>query len=125
MSDARTLDSIDTATVTMDGYQNAARSYAIYPEQRGIEYTVLGLTSEAGEVAGKVKKQIRDGSKWTGEQMEDHRQAVIDELGDVLWYAAELAHQLNITLGEVAARNIWKLAGREKRGTLRGSGDKR
>ena len=116
---------IDPSTITMDGYQNASRPFAFYPEDRGVEYTALGLASEAGEVAGKVKKQIRDGSNWTEEQREAHRQATIDELGDVLWYAAQLARQLDTTLGEVALTNVRKLDARKRRGTLAGSGDNR
>lgn len=108
-----------------DNYQREAKRSAIYPEESAVEYVALGLASEAGELAGKVKKQIRDGRNWNGEKLEDHRQAMIAELGDVLWYAAEMAGRLNVTLSEVMQRNLDKLRDREERGVLGGSGDNR
>lgn len=103
-----------------DAYQKSTKATAIYPRDQGILYTILGLTNEAGEVAGKYKKFIRDGSHWM-----DVRQMLIDELGDVLWYAARLADELDADLSEVMERNLSKLKGRSARGTLGGSGDKR
>lgn len=108
-----------------DDYQRLARTTAIYPAERGVEYVALGLASEAGEVAGKIKKQIRDGANWTGEQREEHRRAILAELGDVLWYAAELASNYGVSLGEVAEANIAKLQSRQARNVLSGSGDTR
>lgn len=100
-----------------NAYQAQALKTAIYPEANRILYPALGLTNEAGEVAGKVKKIIRDGnvSHW----------AVAKEIGDVLWYAAVLAHDLGFTLEEIAQDNLDKLASRASRGTLKGSGDNR
>jgi NTP pyrophosphatase (non-canonical NTP hydrolase) len=77
----------------------------------------MGLANEAGEVLGKVKKIIRDGTF--------NREDIADELGDVLWYAAALARDLNVDLSTIARRNLNKLASRKERGTLGGSGDKR
>ena len=111
--------------MTPNEYQQRAAALAIYPEERAIEYVALGLASEAGEVAGKIKKAIRDGRNWSGEQREDHRQNVKAELGDVLWYVSELARQLNLTLDDVMQHNIDKLESRQKRGTLTGNGDNR
>jgi NTP pyrophosphatase (non-canonical NTP hydrolase) len=85
-----------------------------------IVYATLGLTNEAGEVAGKVKKIFRDHG---GLITEEDRAALALELGDVLWYLAELCTQLGLSLEVVAARNIEKLRGRQARGTLGGDGD--
>jgi NTP pyrophosphatase (non-canonical NTP hydrolase) len=85
-------------------------------------YSVLGLTSEAGELAGKVKKLFRDSD---GEMTHEIREKMIGELGDVLWYLAQISTDLTIPLDEVAKKNIEKLASRMERGTLQGSGDNR
>lgn len=108
-----------------DEYQVRAAALAIYPEERAIEYVALGLASEAGEVAGKVKKSIRDGKDWTGEQREEMRQKIKAELGDVIWYVSETARQYGFSLTEIMHANISKLEGRKARNTLGGSGDER
>ena len=87
-----------------------------------IVYPTLGLTNEAGEVAGKVKKIFRDRG---GVVSEDDRVALTLELGDVLWYLAELCTQLGINLDDVAAANLRKLEDRTARGRLSGDGDYR
>ena len=102
---------------TLDGYQLKAVKTAIYPIEAQVTYPAMGLANEAGEVLGKVKKIIRDGTY--------NREGIVDELGDVLWYAAALARDLDVSLTEVAHRNLEKLASRQERGTLQGSGDKR
>src|SRR5699024_5996202 len=111
--------------MTPNEYQEQARTTAIYPHERGLEYVVLGLASESGEIAGKVKKLIRDGKDWNGDKREDNRQAIIDELGDVVWYCAELAGQCGVTLEEVMQRNLDKLQSRQERNALGGDGDNR
>mgnify|MGYP002629502421 CR=1 FL=1 len=98
-------------------YQQFAKTTAIYPPEEALTYTALGLASEAGEVAGKIKKYIRDGVK--------DDDAIIDELGDVLWYLAVLAEELDVDLSIVAQRNTEKLIDRRDRNKLSGSGDKR
>jgi NTP pyrophosphatase (non-canonical NTP hydrolase) len=98
-------------------YQQFAKTTAIYPPESALSYTALGLSSEAGEVAGKIKKYIRDGVK--------DDDAIIDELGDVLWYLAVLAEELDVDLSIVAQRNTEKLIDRRDRNKLSGSGDKR
>jgi NTP pyrophosphatase (non-canonical NTP hydrolase) len=106
----------------LDAYQQAARSTAIYAERHKVIYPALGLASEAGEVAGKVKKALRDrGGAFDAEQTE----ALKDELGDVLWYVAVLAADLGLSLEAIAERNIAKLASRRQRGALGGAGDRR
>jgi NTP pyrophosphatase (non-canonical NTP hydrolase) len=79
---------------------------------------VLGLMGEAGEIAEKVKKQIRDGKLVAGD-------AIIKELGDVMFYVTALANYYDSDLDEVLQKNVDKLNGREERGTLQGSGDER
>ena len=103
--------------MTFSEYQEAARSTAIYPRDRAIVYPALGLTGEAGEVAEKVKKWIRDGSL--------DKEAIAKELGDVLWYIAALSGDLDIDMDEIAQRNIQKLQDRAARGKIQGSGDNR
>lgn len=100
-----------------DAYQDFTDSTAIYPPEKGIEYTALGLASEAGEFAGKVKKAIRD-NRWDTD-------AMAAELGDVLWYVARAAAELDIHLSDIAKDNIDKLKSRMNRGTIKGSGDNR
>lgn len=103
-------------------YQAETDKTAIYPEEKAIEYLVLGLASEAGEVAGKLKKIIRDREGVIGVH---ESQVLCDEVGDVLWYISQIALELNVTLQEVADRNIAKLQSRQQRGVIGGSGDNR
>ena len=106
----------------VNAYQAAAKETAIYPKETGILYTTLGLTGEAGEVADKVKKIIRDHG---GEMDDDARESIMLELGDVLWYVANLTTELGYTLRDVAGANIKKLSDRQQRNKLHGSGDTR
>lgn len=103
----------------LDEYQKQASQTAVYPRNResALVYTALGLTSEAGEYAGKVKKLIRD-AVWS-------KTAAAAELGDVLWYVAMAAEANGLTLSEIAQMNIDKLSDRKARNTLQGSGDYR
>ena len=106
----------------LNEYQRKAINTAVFPVELGIIYTALGLTNESGEVAGKIKKMIRDNNNTMNEEI---RVALADELGDVLWYLSVLAHELGLTLDYVAARNVEKLASRKERGVIQGSGDNR
>ncbi|MGI9435905.1 MAG: nucleoside triphosphate pyrophosphohydrolase family protein [Geminicoccaceae bacterium] len=108
--------------MTFDDYQQAAGRTALYGEAYRVTYPALGLASEAGEVAGKVKKVLRDRD---GEFGAEQVAALQDELGDVLWYVAVLARDLGLSLDGVAERNIEKLRARMARGTIRGDGDQR
>lgn len=107
-------------TILADEYQEACNDTAIYPRDQGVLYTLLGLGNEAGELQGKYKKFIRDNQNWP-----DVRENLIAELGDVLWYAAQLATELDTELSTVMEKNLCKLQGRKHRGTLGGSGDNR
>jgi len=115
---------------SFSAYANAARSTAFYPgsdkpftpDVTALSYLALGAAGESGEVADKVKKLIRDGN---GELTEDRRVALLEEVGDALWYLALLSGHLGSSIGEVAARNVAKLRSRHDRGTLSGSGDAR
>jgi NTP pyrophosphatase (non-canonical NTP hydrolase) len=107
----------------MNKYQEYARNTAQYPNDtwyNGLIYTVLGLNGEAGEVAEKVKKMLRDDLK-----LEDCKKGIIDELGDVLWYVASVANELGYDLSDVANRNIEKLDSRMSRNVIQGNGDNR
>ena len=104
-------------------YQEKSRQTAIYPNLgNNFFYPTLGLAGESGEVAEKVKKVHRDKNNIFGD---DDKKEIAKELGDVLWYAAQLATELGISLDEVAEKNIEKLFSRKDRGVLHGSGDNR
>ena len=105
-----------------NAYQRSASRTAIYPEQHKILYPALGLAGEAGEVANKVKKLIRDGPD---KRPDTWREDIASEIGDVLWYCAALATDLNLSLGMIAGQNEKKLGQRKQSGTLGGSGDTR
>ena len=105
-----------------NAYQRMASTTAIYPEEHRILYPALGLAGEAGEVANKVKKLIRDGPD---NRPDTWREDIASEIGDVLWYCAALATDLNLTLGMIAAQNEKKLSKRKRDGTIGGSGDTR
>jgi NTP pyrophosphatase (non-canonical NTP hydrolase) len=102
--------------MNFDDYQKLAISTAIYPEEYKIIYPTLGLCGESGEVAEKIKKHIRDGKSLSG---------LKKELGDVLWYIAALAEDLDISLQDVAELNIQKLSDRKERNVISGDGDNR
>lgn len=108
-----------------DYYQAQTRETAIYPgqgETYGLLYVVLGLAGEAGEIANKVKKILRDQD---GVVNDDNIADLMDELGDVEWYSARLADEIGVGLSDVMHGNIQKLLARQKAGTLQGSGDER
>ena len=106
----------------LDMYQKVALTTAIYPREQAIIYPTLGLTGEAGEVANKVKKIIRDGSDSKDEKLVSE---IKSEIGDCLWYIAVLANDFDIKLSDIASANIEKLATRKSKGTIHGSGDNR
>lgn len=108
-------------------YQTLSGQTAFYADAsrgtvKALSYVGLGLVGEAGEIANKLKKILRDDASLL---TEEKRQQLIDELGDVLWYAAALATELHVGLGEVAMRNLDKLGQRKAKDTLGGAGDQR
>jgi NTP pyrophosphatase (non-canonical NTP hydrolase) len=109
--------------MTAELYQYQATQTAIFPKEKALEYLALGLTSEAGEVAGKVKKLIRDGEDVEGFELK--KIAIASEVGDVLWYCAMMAKEVGVPLNTIMKENLEKLHSRKERGTLSGSGDDR
>jgi NTP pyrophosphatase (non-canonical NTP hydrolase) len=108
--------------VELSEYQRRSRRTAEYPREAWLAYPALGLAGEAGEVAEHAKKAIRDDG---GEVSGVRRAAMAKELGDVLWYVAQLATELDLDLEEIAQANLDKLLSRQRRGVLSGSGDER
>jgi len=104
----------------LNDYQIQANETAIYPE--GLNYPILGLAGEAGEICNKYKKILRDKG---GEADVNDIDQMAKELGDVLWYVAQIATELGTDLETVARVNIMKLGDRKERGVLGGSGDDR
>lgn len=83
---------------------------------------LLGLVGEAGEVAEKFKKILRDKD---GVLSDQDKKEIVKELGDVLWYTSALSHYLGVSLEDVAEGNLNKVLGRKQRGVSHGSGDNR
>jgi len=111
------------SSITATEYQIRAAETAVFPKHEALNYLTLGLTGEAGEIANKVKKLIRDGA-----DKEDYYERLNDiekELGDVLWYCAMLATEVDSNLGKIMEANLDKLADRKARNALHGSGDNR
>lgn len=108
--------------MNMQDYQTQASKTAIYPDCEIVVYPALGLVSEAGEVAGKVKKVLRDNN---GSFDPVQREKIAEEVGDVLWYIAALCTDLDIGMETIAQRNLDKLNSRMARGVIQGSGDNR
>ena len=107
----------------LSDYQLGSRATAVYPDAgNNLTYPALGLCGEAGECAEKVKKAIRDDG---GALTNERRAALAAELGDVLWYVAQLATEAGLDLDEIAEDNLAKLLSRSERGVLQGSGDSR
>ncbi len=109
--------------MTFDEYQKLALRTAAGKEKKNeLFHLLLGLLGEAGEIAEKFKKLVRDQDSDLGKV---DREDLKKELGDVLWYIATLADFLDISLDDIAESNIAKLADRQKRGVLKGQGDNR
>ena len=107
---------------TLNEYQQGALETAIYPKEYKIIYPSLGLAGEAGEVCDKIKKIIRNNNC---EVSDDKKREIAKELGDVLWYIATLANDIDYKLEDIARMNYDKLHSRQQRGVLGGSGDNR
>ncbi len=118
------MRSNEEADMEFNDYQAGAARTAVYPGrgEGNWVYPALGLAGETGEICEKIKKAIRD----DGGAMKDERRALLaKELGDVLWYVATLCSELGLSLNDVAAQNLAKLAARKEAGTIHGSGDLR
>lgn len=119
-------DDNDPAT-PLPGWSDYHRATAVtarfdgWPVNQALLYVALGLANEAGEAAGEIKKAVRDDG---GEITPERRQAIIDELGDVLWYAARIAESVGASLQDAAEANIAKVRRRLANGTLSGSGER-
>lgn len=112
--------------MNLNDYQKEAISFAIYPKSKEWDlplYPALGLAGEAGEVAEKIKKLMRDTD--ANILTENQKREIAKELGDVLWYVANLAADIDYDLEEIAGMNIEKLQSRKERNALKGSGDNR
>jgi NTP pyrophosphatase (non-canonical NTP hydrolase) len=119
----RTIARLHTITgLELSEYQRLSRRTAEYPRESWLAYPALGLSGEAGEVAEHAKKAIRDDD---GVVTGERSFAMAKELGDVLWYVAQLASELGLDLDEIAQANLDKLMSRQRRGVLSGSGDDR
>ena len=106
-------------------YQKDAGKTAQYPgrgDLDGLLYTTLGLAGEAGEIANKVKKIMRDDSYILTDEM---KKAIKKELGDLLWYFAETCTNLELDMSEIAHENLLMLKDRQVRDVIKGSGDDR
>lgn len=109
--------------MTFNEYQNESRKTAIYPNAgKNFIYPTLGLAGEAGEVAEKIKKVLRDKN---GIVDNTTKTEIAKELGDVLWYLSQISAELGLSLDEVATENLKKLFSRKNRGVISGSGDNR
>lgn len=106
----------------LNDYQKEALSTAVYGSGDKIIYPTLGLAGEAGEVADKVKKVLRDNA---GEFDEVQKVKIAAEIGDVLWYIAALSNDLGFSLEDIANMNIAKLKLRRSNNTIHGEGDNR
>jgi len=104
--------------MNFDTYQGEAAKTAIYSGDHMIIYPTLGLVGEAGEVAEKIKKVLRDETNLD-------REALAGEIGDVLWYIAALCRDLNISMSDCAEGNLRKLRSRMERNVIKGNGDNR
>lgn len=108
--------------MTLDEYQTIARSNAVYSSDLGPIYAALGLAGETGEVVEHIKKYARDNERV---MTPERRSALEKEMGDVLWYLANLASDVGLSLGGIAATNLAKIKDRKERGVLHGAGDNR
>lgn len=106
--------------MTLNDYQEQAQKTALGLARETAWYPALGLAGEAGELVEVVKKFYRDHTPFT-----PTRERVLKEAGDVLWYLSQLVGFWDLTLQEVAWENLAKLADRQMRGVLQGSGEER
>lgn len=107
-------------------YQELAHKTAVYPEGNALAYLTTGLAGETGELCSKVAKRFRgDIENMTQDEFIDHVLAIKGEIGDILWFLAEISQLYGLTFDQVAEYNIRKLRDRLNRGVIKGSGDNR
>jgi len=117
------IEALESESLAFNDYQDMAWDTAIYPNRgKNIYYPTLGLCGETGEVAEKVKKVMRD---YDGILTMGHRDELMKEISDVLWYLAALCTEIGVKMEDVAKLNIKKLQSRKERGKLKGDGDNR
>lgn len=107
---------------TFNEYSKEAYSFAFAKDESKLPIYLLGLSGEVGEVHEKFKKMYRDNE---GQMSAEFKQEVAKELGDVLWYINSIAQELDISLEDIANKNLNKLGSRKDRGVQHGSGDNR
>ena len=100
-------------------YKQVTRDTAQYPKEREMEYLMIGLANEVGELLGKYKKMVR------GDETKQTYDGWIGELGDIMWYFVRICGVLDVSLYEVMVQNTNKLMHRLKEGTIKGDGDDR
>ena len=123
-----TINRMEICTInemTFDEYQEFAKTTAIYSDNAKVVYPTLGLSGEAGEVAEKVKKNIRKSKfgsfEFYGNELDD----IAKEIGDVLWYLSALSSDIGYSLEDIAQMNMEKLKSRQERNKIEGEGDNR
>lgn len=117
------IESFSMAFSDFDDYQKRCKKTAVYPKiGKNFTYPTIGLMGEAGEIANKVKKAIRDDN---GKITVERRQEIKEEIGDTMWYISQLSTELGLKLSDVVKSNLEKLSSRKKRGKLHGDGDNR
>ena len=113
--------------ITFHEYEWEVNIASFYPDAgigslKAIVYGAIGMSGEVGEVTEKIKKVWRDKD---GKFSKEDKEAIVKELGDVLFYVTRIAHELGYGLEEVAQMNVDKFTARKEKGTLQGSGDNR
>ena len=105
--------------MTFEEYQRETMKTAVYDKEVAVTYLALGLTSEAGEVAGKSQKVVRGDTEYVDTD------EIKKELGDVLWYVSQMAFTFGLGLEDIAQANVDKLRSRMERDKIKGDGDNR
>ena len=106
-------------------YQLKAKETAVYPRENALAYLSSGIAGEVGELCSLIAKRFRQDKEETQVFLDEHKELVKGELGDILWFVAQLSSLYGLTLSEVVDYNVEKLAKRKAKGTLKGSGDHR
>ena len=114
------IETMNMKPSRLQNYKIFTRSTAIYPKEKFLEYLALGLVSESGEVAGVVKRTIRD-----NQSLEETKEKLAKELGDVLWYWVRLCDELDLSPEAIIIQNVRKLTSRMDKNTIQGYGDDR